>query len=170
MDPLTYVWQLTVRPMNSTATLSNPGTAHPTFVADQPGSYEAELVVGDGIANSDPDTVSVVAITRSSAAQQKLGEALNIVANLPLTSVVSKGDRKQLTKTIEAAITKIQAGKIEQARAKISSAIDRCDGCARRGTPDTGGGSHPPAKDFINNCGDQGSVYPLLVAALNLLQ
>ena len=53
-DPLTYAWTLITRPAGSTATLANPNSIHPTFLADQHGSYVAQLIVNDGSADSTP--------------------------------------------------------------------------------------------------------------------
>ncbi len=58
---LTYSWTLPTRPTGSTATLTNPTSVHPTFVADVAGNYVAQLVVNDGTQNSAPDTVSISA-------------------------------------------------------------------------------------------------------------
>jgi len=60
-DPLNYSWSLTSVPSGSTAILSNPVIANPTFVADLSGTYVAQLVVNDGMMNSDPDTVTITA-------------------------------------------------------------------------------------------------------------
>src|SRR5215207_6394022 len=57
-DPLTYIWSLMARPEGSAATLSNPAAVDPTFVADLPGMYVAQLIVNDGQAGSAPDTVT----------------------------------------------------------------------------------------------------------------
>ncbi len=56
---LTYFWSLTTRPAGSTAVLSSPTSATPTFTADRPGTYVAQLVVNDGSLNSPPDTVTI---------------------------------------------------------------------------------------------------------------
>ncbi len=58
-DPLTYSWSLVAKPAGSTAVISNVHVVSPTFVADQPGSYIAQLVVNDGTADSAPSTVTV---------------------------------------------------------------------------------------------------------------
>jgi len=59
-DPLTYVWTLnTTQAPGSKATLSNPTAVNPTFTADVPGLYVAQLTVNDGIANSQPTTVTI---------------------------------------------------------------------------------------------------------------
>ena len=58
-DPLTYSWALIQKPVASAAILSNANSPTPTFIADVQGSYQAELVVTDGWAQSAPDTVAV---------------------------------------------------------------------------------------------------------------
>ncbi len=58
-NPLTYSWSLISIPATSAATLSNSRSVNPTFVADVPGSYIAQLVVNDGNSNSQPSTVMV---------------------------------------------------------------------------------------------------------------
>lgn len=64
-DPLTFAWTLTVRPAGSTATLTNPTSVMPTFVADRDGEYRAQLVVNDGHANSAADVVIVTTIPQN---------------------------------------------------------------------------------------------------------
>ena len=58
-DPLTFSWTLTTRPAGSSATLTGATTVSPTFVADQPGQYIAQLIVNDGKVNSNPSTVTI---------------------------------------------------------------------------------------------------------------
>ena len=57
---LQFAWTLTSNPDGSLATLTSPGSMHPSFVADLPGEYVAGLVVtdADGLA-SDVDTVII---------------------------------------------------------------------------------------------------------------
>ncbi len=57
--PLSYHWSLIAKPANSSAVLSNASDANPVFTADQPGTYVAQLVVDNGIASSEPSTVSI---------------------------------------------------------------------------------------------------------------
>ena len=56
---LTYLWTMTTRPVNSSAALSDPTVVNPTFIADQAGTYEINLVVNDGLSNSNTDTVII---------------------------------------------------------------------------------------------------------------
>lgn len=58
-DALTYSWALTTTPTGSAATLSGADSAQPTFVADVPGEFVAQLIVSDGTLTSEPDTVTI---------------------------------------------------------------------------------------------------------------
>ena len=71
-DPLTYSWTLTTVPAGSGATLVGANTMNPTFVADVAGDYVAQLIVNDGMDDSAPDTVMIMA----SAVPPMGGEAL----------------------------------------------------------------------------------------------
>jgi hypothetical protein len=57
--PLTLTWSLITRPPNSVATLSSTSVPHPTFLADQPGIYVAQLMVSNGFLSSQPATVTI---------------------------------------------------------------------------------------------------------------
>ena len=63
-DVLTYQWAIVARPAGSTAALSDPTAAQPSFVADRGGDYVIQLIVNDGTVDSVPDTVSVLARVR----------------------------------------------------------------------------------------------------------
>jgi hypothetical protein len=56
---LTYEWALITRPAGSTATLSNPNIVNPTFTADRPGTYVAQLVVNDVLSIDGSDSVQI---------------------------------------------------------------------------------------------------------------
>jgi hypothetical protein len=61
-DTLPYDWSLLTKPAGSNATLLQPMTARPQLTLDKPGTYIAQLVVNDGLANSTPDTVAITTI------------------------------------------------------------------------------------------------------------
>lgn len=61
-DPLSFLWALTAIPTGSTATLSDPTSSQPTFVADRPGTYVAQLIVHDGALDSTPDTTMITGV------------------------------------------------------------------------------------------------------------
>jgi len=58
-DPITYSWAITAKPPGSSATLSDPTSANPTFVVDMDGDYVIELVVSDPWSSGAPDTMTV---------------------------------------------------------------------------------------------------------------
>lgn len=58
-DHLTYSWAILSAPSGSTATVSNATIVNPTFFADKTGTYIVQLVVNDGIVNSQPTTVTI---------------------------------------------------------------------------------------------------------------
>lgn len=76
---LTYSWSLITVPANSTAKLSNPTSQNPTFVADLPGNYVAQLIVSNGFLNSPPATVAIT--TSSSQPVAVPGPNQNVALN-----------------------------------------------------------------------------------------
>ena len=54
-----YTWSFTSVPPGSAASLSSTTAEMPAFVVDLPGQYVVELIVFDGFAASDPDTVTI---------------------------------------------------------------------------------------------------------------
>jgi len=58
-NSLTFIWSLTSLPAGSSATLSDRTAINPVFVMDLPGTYIAQLVVNDSMADSDSDTVVI---------------------------------------------------------------------------------------------------------------
>jgi RHS repeat-associated protein len=61
-DVLGFRWALTTVPEGSAAVLSNPTAVQSTFVADVPGTYVAQLIVNDGVLDSAPDAVVILAV------------------------------------------------------------------------------------------------------------
>jgi RHS repeat-associated protein len=56
---LSHTWSLIDRPAGSAATLTDANSVRPTFTADMPGQYIAQLIVRDGPLASAPDTVRI---------------------------------------------------------------------------------------------------------------
>ncbi len=65
--PLTSHWSIVSKPAGSMAALSDPTACWPQLTTDLEGSYVISLVVNDGILNSTPDLVIVVAASGNSA-------------------------------------------------------------------------------------------------------
>lgn len=77
-DGLIYKWNINDLPENSEAQLDDGTAASPSFTADVAGSYSINLVVNDGIVDSAPDAVLVVAATSNSAPIANAGEDLDV--------------------------------------------------------------------------------------------
>ena len=58
-DLLTYLWSFTSMPEGSAAVLSDETAVDPSFEVDVAGTYVVQLIVNDGMVDSDPDTVSI---------------------------------------------------------------------------------------------------------------
>ncbi|PLX90143.1 MAG: hypothetical protein C0619_09995, partial [Desulfuromonas sp.] len=84
-DTITYSWAFTSRPDNSTATLSDASAADPTFFADLDGSYVLNLIVNDGLADSDPDKVTITATTPNSPPIADAGADQSVSTNTTVT-------------------------------------------------------------------------------------
>ena len=58
-DTLTYKWTIVLAPTNSNVTISNPTDVKPGFTQDLEGKYMIQLIVNDGIQDSDPANVVI---------------------------------------------------------------------------------------------------------------
>lgn len=85
----------------------------------------------------------------------------DIVADLPESSIRTKGNRIALVNFLKQARANALTGNMDQALKKLQQALERTDGCPLRGAPDTKDVS-PLAKDYIINCADQALVYALI--------
>ncbi len=162
-DPLTYQWSLVSRPEGSTAELSGPESAQPSFVADLPGPYVASLVVGDGLLASDPSHVTVTATSSTAEVIDLLGDAVDETNGLAPGSFTNPNMTNALTNKIAAVIGMIEQGLYGEALDKLShDVMARTNGCATAGAPDR--------NDWIRDCTAQAQVYPYLIEVQTLLQ
>ncbi len=82
--PLSFMWSLITKPANSNAVLSATNVPEPTFVADQPGTYVAQLIVYDGVLYSaTPATVTIT--TTHSAPVANAGPNQTVLAGATVT-------------------------------------------------------------------------------------
>ena len=168
-DPFTLSWIMRSVPPDSTAelTLTGATTDTLTFIPDLPGVYVVELTANDGFVDSNRDEAMVTVITEDDLAEMNVMDAINRVADLPLDSVTTKGNQRALGNFLNQVIAALQEDDIDEAKKKLQDALERTDGCALRGSPDTGGGAIK--RDHVNNCVDQALIYPLLQEALDAL-
>lgn len=87
---LTYAWALVTRPAGSTATLANPTSATPSFTADRPGTYTAQLIVNDGLLASAPDTVVISTENSRPVADAGAAQAVDTGATVQLNGSASR--------------------------------------------------------------------------------
>jgi cadherin-like protein/surface protein with Ig-like domain/K319-like protein/FG-GAP repeat protein/PKD domain-containing protein/VCBS repeat protein len=80
-DSLSYSWSLTAVPTGSSAALDDPTSVTPTFSVDIPGTYEASLVVNDGLLDSVADTVTISTINVAPVADAGVSQS-GVVGNV----------------------------------------------------------------------------------------
>jgi RHS repeat-associated protein len=99
-DALTFTWTLISKPVGSVAALSDPHAVQPTFVADASGSYNVQLVVNDGTADSAADTVRISTLNSRPVANAGPDQSLAVTSVAQLDgSASSDPDGNSLTFT-----------------------------------------------------------------------
>ncbi len=83
-NALSYSWTLVSAPAGSSATLSNAGTARPSFTIDRPGNYVAQLVVSDGTLSSAPAIVTVSTVDSLPFADAGAGQTVAVGSTVHL--------------------------------------------------------------------------------------
>ena len=84
-DRLTYLWTLTSKPVNSSASLSTLTSATPTFTADIAGTYVVNLVVNDGKLSSTAAGVNITAAVVNVAPIANAGVAQTVTVGSVVT-------------------------------------------------------------------------------------
>ena len=88
-SPLFYFWSITTKPQNSNSTLSDPSVAKPTFVADTTGTYVVQLIVGDGLLVSAPDTVMITSENHAPVVNAGVDQIIVFPASANLVGTVT---------------------------------------------------------------------------------
>ena len=79
-NPITYAWSFLSLPVGSSAAFSNPAAVNPTFVADQPGDYQVQLIVTDSLgAASQPDQVVISTTNSAPIAEAGADQAITLI-------------------------------------------------------------------------------------------
>lgn len=84
-DLITYRWSVESVPEGSTASLDDDQIVDPSFTPDLDGDYVFGLVVDDGQAASETDTVTVTASTPNSAPVSDAGDDQNVIEGATVT-------------------------------------------------------------------------------------
>jgi RHS repeat-associated protein len=97
---ITYQWSINTRAAGSVATLSDPSSPQPTITIDKPGTYVVQLIVSDGILQSDPVTVDVNTTNTPPIANAGVNQALEVFKTVQLDgSKSTDADGDSLTYT-----------------------------------------------------------------------
>jgi hypothetical protein len=165
-NDLTYSWSLVDKPEGSSAELSFPAAVDPIFVADIEGIYTVSLVVNDGIVDSDPSNVTILAIDADKIDDfiDPLMRAIIELNGLDDGDFKHLSDRDVLTQKIIVVLLNYLKGNIDQSMLdKLTDDIGgKMDGCAEKGDVD--------ANDWIINCPAQDKVYPYIQEAIAALE
>ena len=129
-----------------------------------PGTYLVSLVVNDGFDDSEPDNVTITAISIQDAVTDKLEEVLEVIRVLPPGSFKNpRLRRRALPNKVNSVLDKIDQGLFQEAIDKIvHDILAKTDGCDTTGQPDR--------NDWIVECSAQLQLYPLLIEAIELLE
>ena len=88
---LTYLWTFLSKPAGSTAVLSSTTIMNPSFSADLPGTYVAQLTVNNGQLNSAPSTVTISTTCSQPTANPGPNQNVSVGATVTLNGS-SSGD------------------------------------------------------------------------------
>jgi len=163
LDPLTYHWNMVFKPKDSVAVMIGSDTVNPSFEPDIQGTYILNLVVNDGIVDSDPSdvTISVLEADNPDDVVNALMAAIDAINELNADDFNNEKNREALTSKI---IEVINIGTYDQSMLdKLRDDIgSKMDGCATVTEPDK--------NDWIINCTAQDAVYPLIELAISALE
>ncbi|TVZ39889.1 putative repeat protein (TIGR01451 family) [Alteromonadaceae bacterium 2753L.S.0a.02] len=79
---LSFLWSFTSAPAGSAAALDDLSSETPCFVVDVIGTYMVQLIVNDGLQNSEPDTVS---ITDNTPPVAEAGDSIEAFLGAPVS-------------------------------------------------------------------------------------
>ena len=163
LDPLNFFWSIISKPTNSTAQIYSPNIPETEFVVDLAGEYLISLIVNDGILNSEPSNISIVAISHQNATTTILQESQNLINTLNEDLLKNPKLTNTLTNKINSALEKINQGLYQEALDQLQNDIlIKTNGCAEIGVPDK--------NDWIEDCQSQGQIYPMIIQAIDLLK
>ncbi|UJS17102.1 MAG: SBBP repeat-containing protein [Candidatus Jettenia sp.] len=162
-DSLSYAWTFSSVPDGSNAGIADPTAITTTFVPDKAGTYIVQLVVNDGIIDSDPNTVQVQVIDVQTAAIQAIQDCEGVITSLNSSVFKNVNMQNTLINKLNAVIANIEAGSYEDALGQLRNDIfGKTDGCADTNSPDK--------NDWIRDCTAQGTVYSYIQHAIMVVE
>ena len=161
---LSYQWSIASAPAGSTAVIGAPTAKSTAFVPDKVGTYTIQLVVNDGLLNSEVSTCSVEVIARETKIIADIQVVEDAIAGID-AAVALKNPTMQntLINKLNAVIAAVATGDYQDASNKLKNDIlAKTDGCMLSGAPDK--------NDWITDCGTQRVLYGQIVAIIDELQ
>jgi hypothetical protein len=162
-DPLTYKWEFSSVPEGSLSAISDTAAVITTFIPDLPGTYVVQLVVNDGLVDSDPSTIQVEVVTLQTIAIEVVQHTETDIVALPANVFKNANMQNTFLNKLNAVIANIVAGNHEDALGQLQNDIlGKTDGCATTGSPDK--------NDWIKDCTSQGMIYPDILDAITKIE
>jgi hypothetical protein len=160
-DHLSYRWAFGSQPTQSSAMIFNADSSKCWFVLDVSGEYIVNLIVNDGMLNSNPSSVCIYGISRHDTIVVNLRKLSGEIHSLPESAFKNSQNKKALSNKINAVIRDLDGGLYSEAREKIVNDVyAKTDGCGSLGTADK--------NDWIINCESQVSIYTLIQETLSI--
>lgn len=163
LDELDYSWGFESWPEESDVELLEPTSVVTSFIPDVEGEYVISLIVNDGLADSEPDDVTIEVVAVHDGLVMVLDDVSGVIDGLDDDSLNNKKLRKPLTNKVDAVMQMVDEGCYEDALKKLEHDIlGKTNGCAEIDEPDK--------NDWITNCDEQEQLYDLLIQAIELLE
>lgn len=175
-DSLTYLWTIAGRPQESQAVLTSPNESQNSFVPDLAGQYVLNLVVNDGLVDSNVSVVNISVITVQDAATATLQTTISTINNIQVDLFNNSNNRNTLTNKINAVLVNIESGNYEDALSQLTNdVLGKTDGCATIGVPDkndwiTAKDKNPTEEEIQSACQAQGEAYSIIMRAIDFLE
>jgi parallel beta-helix repeat protein len=160
---LTYLWSFVYIPDGRTTELYNETSEQAYFIAEFPGEFVVSLVVNNGELDSEPDEVTITAITKVDAAVINLDDAIDYINSLSTQVFLRSSSKKLLISKINSALALVNIDDYAGAASYLDRfVLSKVDGCQKGGSPDK--------TDLILSCPEQEVVYNLVSEAIDLLE
>jgi hypothetical protein len=154
--PLTYRWALVSFPKGSKTVILNSTAQIASFVPDLAGTYVVQLIVNDGVQNSQPATAEIQVVTPQTQLTQNIHSLQTVIEDLSASAFKRANLQDRLVQKFNAVLNSISAEEYANALKQLQQDIvPKVDGCATTGAPNKG--------DWIIDCTDQSKVYPSLL-------
>jgi PKD repeat protein len=159
-DALTYQWSFIAVPSGSTAQIANPVDMQTDFVPDKVGTYTVQLIVTDGIVDSDPASIQVEVVAREMKIITDIQNLEITITSASPSAFKNPNMQNTFINKLNAVIADISAADYSGAQNKLQNdVLAKTDGCAASGAPDR--------NDWISGCTTQGAVYPKILSIIN---